>query len=63
MDGADGVYPASEDTHLLIDALEADADLLRGVVKGHGLCLEVGYVRATRGIIKSGDVRRDRQID
>lgn len=43
MDGADGVYPASEDTYLLIDALSKDAEFLRQQFS-NGLCLEVGYV-------------------
>ena len=42
MDGADGVYPASEDTHLLLDALEMDADFIRSVVKTGGVTLEIG---------------------
>lgn len=43
MDGADGVYPASEDTYLLIDALQQDAEFLRHRFS-KGLGLEVGYV-------------------
>lgn len=36
-DGADDVYPPSEDTHLLMDALTAEAPALSG-----RLCLEIG---------------------
>lgn len=43
MDGADGVYPASEDTYLLIDALKEDEEFLREQFK-MGLCIEIGYV-------------------
>lgn len=43
MDGADGVYPASEDTYLLIDALTQDADFLQEHF-ADGLCIEIGYV-------------------
>jgi hypothetical protein len=42
-DGADDVYPTSEDTHLLMDALANDKATFddRG---GPGcLCLEIGY--------------------
>lgn len=45
MDGADGVYPSSEDTFLLIDALESDVPQLTEAVEHIGFCLEVGYVR------------------
>jgi len=44
MDGADGVYPSAEDTFLLIDALVADAKLLREVTSDSGTCIEIGYV-------------------
>lgn len=44
MDGADGVYPSSEDTFLLIDALEGDKELLKERCAEGGWCIEVGYV-------------------
>lgn len=44
MDGADGVYPASEDTHLLIDALHKELPFIKENVPDHPLCIEIGYV-------------------
>lgn len=37
-------YEPAEDTYLLIDALQADADFLRDSVRPN-LCLEIGYGR------------------
>lgn len=37
-------YEPAEDTYLLIDALQADADFLRDSVRP-SLCLEIGYGR------------------
>lgn len=42
MDGADGVYPPSEDTYLLMDALEKDAALIKRTVGTEPLCIEIG---------------------
>lgn len=44
MDGADGVYPSSEDTFLLIDALKKDDKFLQDRVGHYALCIEIGYV-------------------
>lgn len=40
-------YEPAEDTYLLIDALQADADFLRDSVRP-SLCLEIGYGRHLR---------------
>lgn len=61
MDGADGVYPASEDTYLLIDALTEDEDFLKEKFS-HGMCIEVGCVVdidvRIRTIVKASQVHR-----
>lgn len=44
MEAADGVYPSSEDTYLLIDALQSDADYIRQTIGSEPLCIEIGYV-------------------
>lgn len=44
MDGADGVYPSSEDTFLLIEALCIEKDLIKNAMNPGGVCLEIGYV-------------------
>lgn len=44
MDGADGVYPSSEDTFLLIDALQRERAYLAELLPAHPVCVEVGYV-------------------
>lgn len=47
MDGADGVYPPSEDTFLLINALEKDISLIKTQLTTHPICVEIGYVPLT----------------
>lgn len=42
MDGADGVYPSSEDTFLLIEALELETPRIVDATSNGGLCLELG---------------------
>lgn len=42
MDGADGVYPASEDTYLLMDVLKQDESIITEAMDVCGLYLEVG---------------------
>lgn len=42
MDGRDGVYPSSEDTFLLMDALKLEEPLLTNTAKSGALCLEIG---------------------
>lgn len=39
----DSFYEPAEDTYLLVDALQADKDFLRGTVRPQ-LCLEIGCV-------------------
>lgn len=43
-DGGDDVYPASEDTHLLIDALMSESSQFVARGASACLCLELGYV-------------------
>lgn len=44
MDGADGVYPPSEDTFLLIDALQKDKAFIRDRLGKDPFFVEIGYV-------------------
>ena len=44
MDGADGVYPSSEDSFLLMDALEQDVEFIKQTIGSEPFCIEIGYV-------------------
>lgn len=46
MDGADGVYPASEDSFLLIDVLTSELSTLNERLPPQPKCVEIGYVPA-----------------
>jgi hypothetical protein len=46
-DGADDVYPPSEDTHLLMDVLAAEGATFGRLGGADCLCLEVGYGRVS----------------
>lgn len=48
MDGADGVYPSSEDSFLLIDAVHKDIQFIKDNVSIFPLCIEIGYVPILR---------------
>lgn len=41
-DGADNVYPPSEDTHLLMDSLASEEDTFKRLGGQDCLCLEIG---------------------
>jgi hypothetical protein len=41
-DGADDVYPPSEDTHLLMDVLMAEKEVFAARGGAAALCLEIG---------------------
>jgi hypothetical protein len=41
-DGADNVYPPSEDTHLLMDVLMSEAEIFKARGGTTAICLEIG---------------------
>jgi hypothetical protein len=50
-DGADNVYPPAEDTHLLMDALEAETETFTRLGGENCYCLEIGFALQAMNVL------------
>lgn len=56
------VYPSSEDTHLLLDVLQSNRDILADKLRPGAMCIEIGYGYRIYSSLKSSFRRTNRYL-